>query len=286
MWKSLAAALAVLLTPACADARPPVWVVSDADSEIVLFGSVHVLPPGLNWRPPELVQAMGAADDVWFELPNDPASDQAVAQLAASRGYLPPDASLSGMLSDEGARRLERLAQTYGLSLAMLDRLEPWLAEVALAGGTFRATGADAANGVEKALADAAPASAARRAFETPAAQIEMFDSAPMAAQIASLEQSLKELEEDPESYDKLVDAWMRADLKRLDAEALGPLREASPEIYDRLVVQRNAAWTEVLDERLRGSGRTVVVVGVGHLIGEDGLPARLRALGYSVKGP
>jgi uncharacterized protein YbaP (TraB family) len=28
------------------------------------------------------------------------------------------------------------------------------------------------------------------------------------------------------------------------------------------------------------------VVVGVGHLIGPDGVPARLRALGYSVTGP
>jgi uncharacterized protein len=28
------------------------------------------------------------------------------------------------------------------------------------------------------------------------------------------------------------------------------------------------------------------VIVGVGHLIGPDGVPARLRALGYSVTGP
>jgi uncharacterized protein YbaP (TraB family) len=40
------------------------------------------------------------------------------------------------------------------------------------------------------------------------------------------------------------------------------------------------------LDQRLKGKGRTVVVVGVGHLVGADGLPARLRALGYSVTGP
>jgi hypothetical protein len=36
----------------------------------------------------------------------------------------------------------------------------------------------------------------------------------------------------------------------------------------------------------MKGHGRTVVVVGVGHLIGPDGVPARLRALGYSVTGP
>ena len=36
----------------------------------------------------------------------------------------------------------------------------------------------------------------------------------------------------------------------------------------------------------LEKHGHTVVIVGIGHLIGPDGGPARLRALGYSVTGP
>lgn len=287
LWKSLAASVAALvLTAGEARAQPPVWVVSDADSEVVLFGSVHVLPPGLDWRPAALIEAMTHADDLWFELPIDQASDLEVAQLAAAHGYLPADASLTALLSPDGTRRLERIAQAYGLSLALLDRLEPWFAEVALAGATYRAAGADAGSGVEKSLAAEAPATAARRAFETPAEQIALFDGAPLGEQVASLEESLKEIEGDPKAYDKLVDAWMRADVTSLRTEALEPLREASPALYARLVTERNAAWTRALETRLQGSGRTVVVVGVGHLIGDDGLPARLRALGYSVKGP
>jgi uncharacterized protein YbaP (TraB family) len=78
----------------------------------------------------------------------------------------------------------------------------------------------------------------------------------------------------------------MRGDLKRLQKDAITTLRRASPELYDRLVAQRNARWTQVLDARLKGHGHTVVVVGIGHLIGPGGVPARLRALGYSVEGP
>ena len=33
-------------------------------------------------------------------------------------------------------------------------------------------------------------------------------------------------------------------------------------------------------------SGRTVMVVGAGHLAGPDGVPAQLRALGFKVEGP
>ena len=40
----LAALLTGLLTASAALARPPVWLVRDAASEVVLFGSVHILP--------------------------------------------------------------------------------------------------------------------------------------------------------------------------------------------------------------------------------------------------
>jgi uncharacterized protein YbaP (TraB family) len=63
-------------------------------------------------------------------------------------------------------------------------------------------------------------------------------------------------------------------------------MRKAAPTLFRTLVTERNVRWTKVLDQRLKGHGRTVVVVGVGHLIGPGGVPARLRALGYSVTGP
>src|SRR3978361_1688066 len=75
-------------------AEPPVWVVKDKNSEIVLFGSIHVLPPRLDWAPPALDRALKAADDIWFELPIDPQSESDTATRAIKAGSLPPDASL------------------------------------------------------------------------------------------------------------------------------------------------------------------------------------------------
>src|SRR5207253_2675852 len=125
-----------------------------------------------------------------------------------------------------------------------------------------------------------------RRAFETPADQMRFLDEAPLEEQIASLRETLGELDGDPEAFMKLVRAWMAGDTAGLDREALEPMRKASPGLFRRLVTERNEAWIRTLDARLKGHGRTVVVVGVGHLIGQGGLPARLRALGYSVTGP
>jgi len=282
------AALAVLALCLAgqAAARPPVWVVRDKDSEIVLFGSVHVLPPGLDWEPPALAAALKSADDLWFELPIDAQSEAETASLASQTGVLGPDQSLFRLLTPADAELLSRVAAAYDVSPAVLDRLKPWLAEIALAAGAYRKSGADADTGVEKAISALAAPTAKRQAFETPAEQIALLGGGPMDEQIASLRQTARDMADEPDEFRILLRAWLAGDVDTLAREALEPLRKTSPALFKRLVTDRNARWVQVLDARMKGHGRTVVVVGVGHLIGPDGVPARLRALGYSVTGP
>lgn len=272
--------------PGAALAEPPVWVVKDKDSEVVLFGSIHVLPPGLDWAPPVLDRALRNADDIWFELPIDPKSEAETGALATRVGVLAPDGSLFKLLPPTDAALMSKVAAALDVSPAVLDRLQPWLAEIALAGGAYRRMGADAENGVEKTIGALATPKAQRKAFETPAEQIALLSGGPVDEQIASLHETLKELDEQPDEFTTLVRAWLNGDVAALDREALAPIRESSPTLFKRLVLDRNARWTQVLDARLKGRGRTVVVVGIGHLIGPDGVPARLQALGYSVTGP
>lgn len=286
LWSTIAGACAALIFAGAAAAMPPVWVVRDKNSEIVLFGSVHVLPPGMDWTPPTLSRALKAADDIWFELPIDADSDAQTATLATTAGVLPPDGSLFKLLPPDDAALMSKMAAAYDVSPAVLDRLQPWLAEIALSGGAYRKFHADANSGVEKTIAAMATPKATRKAFETPAEQIAMLSGGPLGEQIASLHETLHEMQDQPDEFSILVKAWMDGDLTALDREALKPIRESSPALFRRLVTERNARWTKILDARMKGRGRTVVVVGIGHLLGPDGVPARLRALGYSVTGP
>jgi uncharacterized protein YbaP (TraB family) len=285
LWRAGAGGLLALAIGGAAAAQPPVWVVRDKDSEVVLFGSVHVLPQGLTWAPPALTRALAGADDLWFELPIDPASEAWTSQLATANGALAPDESLFRLLGPQDSARLLKLAAANGVSPVLLDRLKPWLAEIALAAGAYRKAGADAASGVEQAVSAMAP-QARREAFETPAEQIGLLSGGPVEEQLASLRQTMQEMEDKPNEFQTLVKAWIDGDTTVLTQEALDPLRKSTPDLFKRMVTDRNVRWTQALDARLKGHGRTVVVVGVGHLLGPGGLPARLRALGYSVTGP
>ena len=186
LWQSIAGAVSALIFAGAAAAEPPVWVVRDKDSELVLFGSVHILPPGLDWTPPALDRALKAADDIWFELPIDAQSEADTASLATQVGVLPPEGSLFKLLSPDDAALMSRVAAAYDVSPALLDRLQPWLAEIAIAGGAYRRYGADAGSGVEKVIAAMATPKARREAFETPAEQIALLSSGTMDEQISS----------------------------------------------------------------------------------------------------
>ncbi len=279
---ALAAATVLIATPAPAAAEPAVWTIRDADSTIVLFGSVHLLPAGLDWRPATLDAALAEADDLWFET----LTDDAASGLAARRlGVLPAGDSLMTRLTPQGRARLQRQGERLGLSPAAVDHLRPWLADLTLSVAAPLQDGAFADAGVERTLETAAPA-ATRRYFETPAEQIEFLAGAPEVDQLASLEETLRQLEEDPELFSRLVRAWLAGDQAAIEALGVAPIRTLSPVLYERLLAGRNRRWTEIILARLAGSGTTVMVVGAGHLTGPDGVPALLRARGVAVEGP
>ena len=48
--------------------KPALWTLSDEDTTIHLFGTVHLLRPDLDWRSPAFESAFAAADTVVFEV--------------------------------------------------------------------------------------------------------------------------------------------------------------------------------------------------------------------------
>ncbi len=283
---SAAAGLLLWLSPQAAAAKPPVWIVHGPHATVVLFGSVHILPKGLDWEPDALKAALARANDLWFEIPLDDSSLGAAARLAIARGLQPAGQTLSAQLSDAGRARLARVAAACDLPIAQLDHLRPWLAEITLSLAVYAKAGAVRDGGVELEIAAATPATVSRRAFETADQQIDFLSGASPADQIASLEETLSELDEGPASYQRVVNAWMAGDARGLAREALRPMMKQAPGEYRTLVVQRNEAWVPAILDRLKGDGEAVMVVGVGHLVGPDSVPALLRAQGIPVEGP
>ena len=279
---ALAAACCVVLTGP-AFAQPHVWVAHGKDCDITLFGSIHVLPKDMDWEPPALKAALGQADELWFEVPVDGDLQAQAVKEAQAHALLPMGQGLSRLLSADGQKRLSDFAAKSGVPLTTLDRLQPWYADLLISASAYG--DAQQSDGVEGVLAKAAP-TARREAFETVSSQIAIIADAPIKAQVASLESTLKDVGKGKDEYQKLIDAWLRGDDDALYKHDVLTLKTDSPDLFRALITDRNAAWTHTLAQRLKGKGHVTVVVGAGHLIGPDGVPARLRALGFTVDGP
>jgi uncharacterized protein YbaP (TraB family) len=267
--------------------QPAVWTVHGPRGEVVLFGSVHLLPEGLDWRTPALDRALAEAADLWFELPLGQTTDEEARRLSLRRSALPPGDSLWTHLTATQRGRIEQAAAQVGIPPAALTRLQPWMAEVSLSLASDAHAGAVVAEGVETRLQANAPPTAQRHALETVRQQIAVLADASLGDQIASLDETAQEMTADPYLYAKIVRDWMTADLVALQHDALDPMAAVAPASYRRLIVDRNVRWARLLARVARNQrGVAVVVVGAGHLIGPAGVPSLLRARGFRVDGP
>ena len=76
---------------------------------------------------------------------------------------------------------------------------------------------------------------------------------------------------------------WREGDGEQLDRMMREEMAEF-PELFERLIVERNRAWIAPLEAQLADPGDELVVVGAAHLVGADGVVAMLRARGHAVQ--
>jgi hypothetical protein len=95
---------------------------------------------------------------------------------------------------------------------------------------------------------------------------------------------SLEGAERSVEMVDAMTTAWDGGDVAALESSVIAEIRDNYPAFYTRFIVDRNNAWMTVLTQELGGAGVDFVAVGAGHIVGEDGLVAQLRARGVHVE--
>lgn len=262
-------------------AHPALWQVADGDTTIWLFGTIHLLPPEVDWRTPAVERAIDTSDTLVTEIPEAPMTAQARVFLTMARARgLPP---VVERVPADQRETVTRGAAAAGVPLPTLDGMKTWAAAVTIAIGASRESGASAANGVEAALFAAFDRPGThRRAFETLTGQLGLFDALPEAQQRRLLERSAAEALSAEASYRATLDAWAAGDAKRI-AASFDPTFRGEPALEAALLTDRNRRWADWIAHRMGEPGTVLVAVGAGHLVGPKSVVAMLRAKGLTV---
>lgn len=269
-------------TPAAGE--PALWRIADEDSEIWLFGSVHVLPADVHWLSPRIAAALDSADEFVTETNTD---DADFPGLAAQYGTLPEGQTLSSLLSAEDAARLARVAGEVNLDMAQVERMRPWLAALNITYLYAARAGHSIEAGVETVLGARARAAGKRFGYlETAEAQIRVLADLAPVDEAHFLAVTVRQLEDGPDQLSALDEPWARGDLATLSERLDADWAEAGPAVHEAVIIRRNRNWADQIEERLAGAGSAFITVGAAHLVGEENVVRLLRERGIEVEGP
>jgi uncharacterized protein YbaP (TraB family) len=260
------------------------WKVEDQSGSVAyLLGSLHVLTP--EWYPLSAVinQAFADSRTLVEEVDLDETNDPTLMMAALAKAMLTDGKTLDQIVAPEVFAEVRRRAEQSGMPMIALQRMKPWLVAITLMAPTLQAAGFKPELGIDRHFFDRAKLSGMKRqALETIAYQLDRFDQLSPKLQEDLLKTTMDDLDTEVTGVKEMAQAWSFGNTASMEKLTLAALKD-SPELYTRLLVERNANWIPHVETCLKEKAGCFIVVGAAHLVGPDGLPALLAKKGYKV---
>ena len=261
---------------------PAIWRLTDEDTTIYMFGTIHLLPEGFRWRSERFDAVVAEAETLVVET----SDGDSPAQLAAMSPKLQADyaraRSISRALSPESRAVWQDFVGATGAPFAVIDSMPVMVALMSFAQG-MPEDGSSYDYGVETVLE--AEFAAAGKPIES----IENFghilyqmyrrEEGPLLADLDAQLQAWSRKPSDPlypigeeggtgDAYWAMEHAWARGEVQ--DSFDLGFGDGAIAQAFEEILLERrNRNWAEWLENRLDTPGTILLAVGAGHFEGD-----------------
>lgn len=270
-----------------AASQPLLWQVQDKESHVrlYLFGSLHYGNAAFYPLPDAVLQAYREADVLAVELDIDALDGQKVRTALEQHGYYAGEKNLQADLDTQTWTSLINVANSLDIDARQLNQFKPWLTAMQLTNRQLALSDYQQSLGLDKYFLSEARNKKAVLELESLDEQMQLFNQLSDAEQIAFLQTTLSDHNMAEESLSKLADAWYRGDEQALHTLVFSAFRkrELGQKLYQSIFVERNKKMLNVIDAQLKESQKIFLVVGIGHMLGEDGLVSLFEERGYRV---
>jgi uncharacterized protein YbaP (TraB family) len=264
--------------------RVTAWKVRGEHNTLYLLGSVHVLSRKSYPLKSPLVRAFSDARGVVFEIDLNRFTTRKFQQEFRRTALYPPGQSLLNKVSSGTLELLKEVLPVYGLTLEKVKRLKPWFIAEWLSTRTLEMAGFSEDLGVDIYFFRQARASGKTvLGLETLRDQAQIFNHFDDEQNERYLVETIATLANYPAAIGRLVSAWQNGNVKLLD-RILNQDRASDPLTHQALFSERNAKWVPKIEALAHQDQNYLVIVGAGHLVGDDGVVAQLRRAGYSIE--
>ena len=285
LFLAAATTFALSASPARAElAKPFLWELSKGDKTVTLFGSLHVGKPDF-YPIPELVQkrfddakVLAVEADVTV-----PETQQACSKMAAT------SEKLETILSADDYAALLGYVRAAGIPDTAIEGRKLWLVNLVLVGIELGQLGVDFSSGLDVAfLRDAKRVKKQVVEVEGGQKQCAALAGATTAETTAAMTRFLASVRQNrmERRLAEMVDAYRTGNgpsLIRVVSEEFGDSAEgiaARRRVFD----DRHPAMAEAIDGYFKQADRHFVVIGVGHMFGDNSLLDALAKRGIRAK--
>ncbi len=269
------------------------WELQNGDTKMYLLGSIHLMPEDTYPLDEKIKSCFEKADVLAIEADPTKIDQTKVQQLIQANGLYPPGETLKANIDSVLYKKVEAVFTSFGMPMQQINMYKPWFVSLNLEMLEIQKTKLDTKLGIDMHFINQANEKDLEIIeLESGIGQIEMLVDFPEESQVQYLEYTLENYENVHELFDTMITAWKTGDAdlmnkatkkKMLDFCKTMPGLE---EYYEKLFLQRDNKIVEKLDNMLKSNEKKTyfVVVGAGHLIGEDGLLQLLKSRGYKAK--
>lgn len=260
------------------------WSIEGQSNKINLLGALHFFKPDAYPLAASIEKAYAGSQRLVFETDIAAMQDPAVQARMMELGMYPEGQNLWPNLEAGTRQLLEKKMTEFGLPPEAFSQFKPWFVAIQIEIVQLLRLGFNPQYGVDVHFFDRAKSGGKEvRFLESTEFQINLFGSMDKQDQNAFLNRTLKELELADEMAAGLAKFWKAGDAAGL-YDLLSKSFKDYPDLYDRLLIQRNKKWVKEIEDTLRENKSVLFVVGVGHLVGPESVVDLLKKKGYAVK--
>lgn len=263
--------------------QPAFWEIRQGDATVYLFGSMHFGHSDFYPLPKVVEEAFAASDRLVVEVDILKISPTEATQAVFKYGGLAPGESLAKHLSSEAYQALARHAEKNRLPVSAFDTFQPWYVSLMLVEAEIRKTTLQQQLGIDLYFLKRASGKKIDE-LESIDSQLSLFSGFSATEQEQFLMQTLDDLQHSQSYLVEMAKGWRSGDIESLESTLIAPFRDdpGTKAMFDRIFSQRNFKMSESVKSYLRGDETVFFVVGVGHMLGDEGIVALLQKDGLT----
>jgi uncharacterized protein YbaP (TraB family) len=297
IWRICLLLLFVCLAPLARASEPAAeagqklfcWKVTGSEGGAVyLLGSIHVGRAEFYPLPAVIENSFKAADTLVTETDlTEPQGSSRLLKLLLEKGTYPRGDTVENHIGAETRAHLAHYVATSKELGSDYTHLKPWFLSIAIAIVEAKRAGLNTNEGIDRHFVDQATAMKKPiGTLETSEFQLELMNSFSDELQDQLLLAALLDTEKKPEVMGQLLQAWKSGNAEGLHETTTRYLRDypVLKPLFEKMFDQRNDAMTQKIEAFLKTPKTVFVAVGAGHLTGERGILAQLRAKNYEIE--